>query len=168
MSVAATIVVHFGDDVDEGAFAAARFDDELNVDAAGEVVTEFEPGDIIHFLVQHDPSIRISRVAATDGTIAAQPDKYYGLTEQLHFAENDEAQELALIPSGAITRTAYGRQAAGWTISGRSVKITGGAPVVYDLEYRARCRSFRLHAPNVMLAEDETWPVFIDIYLENA
>jgi hypothetical protein len=167
MTVAATIVVHFGDDVAAGAFAIARLDDELNVDAAGEVITSFAPGDRIHFLVQHDATLRIAKVVPTDGTVARQPDKDYTITQQLTWLEDNEAQELEATPSGALTKTGYGRTASGWTLAGRSLSTTGGAPVIYDIEYRARMKSYVLHAPNVTLAEDATWPVVIGIYLEN-
>ena len=169
MTVAATIVVHFGDDVaEDNRFALAMLDDELNVDAAGEVITSFAPGDIIHFLVQHDPALRLARVAATDGAIAAQPDKSYRIEQQLTFLVANEDQDLQAIPSGAITKTPYGRVAAGWQVQGRKIRILGNDPVVYDLSYLARMKSYRLHAPNVALGEDETWPVVIGIYLENA
>ena len=169
MTVAATIVVHFGDDVaEDNRFAVARLDDELNVDAEGEVVTSFAPGDIIHFVVQHDPALVIAGIAATSGTLAAQPDKYYQVEQQLTWLENNESQDLEMIPAGAVTKTAYGRQPLGWSLTVRGLSITGGAPVVADVSYKARMRSWRLHAPNVVLAEDETWPVVIGIYLENA
>jgi hypothetical protein len=168
MTVAATIVVHFGDDVaEDNRFALVMLDDALNVDAAGEVITSFAPGDQIHFLVQHDPALRIARVASSDGTVAAQPDKDYQMEQQLTYLVADEDQELTAIPSGPITKAAYGRTAAGWTVQGRKLRITGGGPVIYDIEYRARMKSYCLHAPNVVLAEDATWPVVVGIYLEN-
>lgn len=174
MSVSATIVVHFGDDVEAGAFAVAMLDDELNVDGQGEPLTSFAPGSEIYFLVQHEPALVITRIAATDGQVVAQPQKYYAVTDRLDFAEDYDAaadssggeQQLSMIPAGAITPTPYGRVATAIRYAGRLVRVLGGTPVKYDFAYRARVRSWKLLAPNVALAEGEEWPITIHIYME--
>lgn len=172
MTVAATIVVHFGDDVADSAFGVAMLDDVLNVDAAGEVKTSFAPGDQIHFLVQHDPSLRVDRVAATHGTIVQLPDKDYELTGDFTFAEPAEAQDLQIYHRGAVTQEWFGPSGietrAGLSVANRQVQVAAATPCLVRLTYHGLMKSYRLHAPNVTLAEDETYPVAIVIYMENA
>lgn len=177
MSVSATIVVHFGDDVDANTFAMAMLDSELNVDAEGEEITSFVPGDEIFFLIQHDPSLRIDGLPkATDGTVVAQPDKEFVFTEQeLIFEEGagvgDRAEvggpDLAAVHRGDITKTWYGREGIGFEVKNRKATVTGGVPSICKVQFNAPMKSYKLHTPNVTLAEDEEYPVVIVIYMEN-
>ena len=70
MSEKATLVVKFGQGASSG-FVAAEFDDIKNVDTAGKTKSSFAPGEEPYFLVQHDDSVRIDRIAATGGMVVA-------------------------------------------------------------------------------------------------
>ncbi len=169
MSVTASIVVHFGEGVDSGAFNLAMLDKELNVDASGNELTQFAPGDVVYFLVQHDPSLKIVRVAATDGTVAAQGIRTVTMQDQVDFVAAGESVDITALPSGAVTVGKwYGRQGAGMKITGRNVSVTSGTPAKADLDYKARMNGYKLVTPAVSLTEDETYPITVFIYFEAA
>ena len=175
MTVAATLVVHFGDEVESGAFAAAVLDWELNVDAQGEAVTSFAPGDRVHFLVQHDATLRIGRIATTAGQVVAEGSGYRSVEQMLSFAAVAEAVDLTYIPAGAVSRDwqqgvngLNAREGTGFAVSGRQVTVTGNLPCLCVASYRARFNLYSLVCPSPELAENETVQIEIHIYLEAA
>jgi hypothetical protein len=175
MNVAATIVVHFGDDVDAGAFGVAVLDWELNVDADGNEITSFGPGDELHFLVQHDPALYIDRVAATAGQAVAEGETYREVEQMLSFAEpgEDGGVELTYLPAGSVARDwqqgvtgLNATEGIGWALSGRRATVTGNTPCLCAASYRARFKLYRFICPPAVLAADETAQLEIHIYLE--
>lgn len=176
MSVAATIVVHFGDDVEAGAYAAAVLDWELNVED-GDEITSFSPGDRLHFLVQHDATLRIDRIAATAGQVVAEGRTYRQVEQTLSFAEAGEAggADLTYIPSGAVSRDwqqgvdgLNAREGTGFTVAGRLATVSGNTPCLCAVEYRARFNLYLLICPTPALAEEQSVQIEIHIYLEAA
>lgn len=162
--VPVTLVVNYGDGVDSSLFSLALLDDFLNRDARDEVITSFAPGDLVNFLVQVDPALRIDRVVATHGQVVSQGYCLRERTDQLLFAELQG--ELSAIPAGALSAAWYGRAAAGLKASGRQLTVTGSVPALGDITYSARFAGYVLHTPMVELAADEEYPIIIVIYIE--
>lgn len=168
MTVKATIVVSFGEGVDgSGSFVLARLDDELNVDRDGNVISSFEPGDQVFLIIQHDDTVRISKVVATHGVIEQLPDKDYGFVDRVLFADAGKEGSLTAIPRGMVSRSPFGRQST-VMVAGRKVWIEAGEPVMYDLTYSARVKSYKLHTPSMALGADDEYPIAIVIYMEAA
>ena len=57
-----TLQVQFDDGADSSLVAQAFLDDQLNTDAAGEVKSQFAPGDKPFFLVHLDPRLKITQI----------------------------------------------------------------------------------------------------------
>lgn len=162
-----TLVIRFGEGAGNG-FAAAEFDAEKNVDQAGKVKSSFAPGEESYFLVQHDGSLRIDRVAATGGMVVSMGQVIRTRTDRLDFAEIGDTAELSRIPAGAIART-WVDHAAAVTITGRTVAAGAGQlPTKGDFTYQAAMHSFRLVPPPMTLAPNETHEITIYIFMEAA
>lgn len=166
----ATLVVRFGDQSASEAFVAAEFDDVLNGDGAGNIKTEWHPGDDIWFWVQHDTSVRIAAIKPTGGAgdvvecgVASRTKK-----QELAWPDTETPNELSYIPSAQPTMTWYGAPGKGMTISGRSVSITGGAPCTCDAVIPIGVRLYRFIPPSLSLARDtDIYRVIIYIYMES-
>lgn len=169
--VRATIVVRYGDGVDKGAFSLALLDEKMNIDAAGNVKTSFLPGDLVYFLVQLDPSLRIDKVLATDGQVVYEGECLRDRVDRTLFDGVSGARETSAIPAGPVTPKWYGRVGRNLKVEGRQMSvltITGCYPALADMSYQARFKGYRLEPPAISLAEGETYPVTIVIYIEAA
>lgn len=164
----ATLVVVFGDGVEAG-FVKAEFDEIENVNAAGEVKTQFVPGDEPYFLVQHDPTLRIDRVASTDGmAVSNNAEETRTRTTALDFAQVDDTVELDYLPAGSGSRVWYGNVPTIAT-DGRAITATGGQlPAKGLATYPTTWQSYRLIPPPLTLAAEQTYEITIYIYMEAA
>lgn len=167
MSGKTTLVIKFGAGA-SGGFVAAEFDAKKNVDAAGKIKTNYSPGEEVWFLVQHDDTLRIGRVAATGGMIVTRGSVPRSRVDRLDLAEIDTIVELSRIPSGSVTRS-WVDNAAAVTIAGRVVSAIGGKlPAKGDFSYTAVMHSFSLIPPPMDLAANETHDITIYIFMEAA
>lgn len=173
MSVTASIVVHFGAAVSSSAFAAAALDWQLNVDQAGEEITSFAPGDELHFLVQHDASLRIDRVRATAGQVVAEGLTRRAVEQALSFAEAGQAETLTWQPAGQVTRdwqqgkqNLNAREGTGFAVTDRQATVSGGLPCYCLATYPAQFHLYRFICPRPVLGEDESCVVVIHVYME--
>ena len=167
MSEKATLVVKFGQGASSG-FVAAEFDDIKNVDTAGKTKSSFAPGEEPYFLVQHDDSLRIDRIAATGGMVVAMGLVSRPHSDRLDFPALGDTAELSHLPAGSVARS-WVDHAAAVTISGRTVTAAGGElPAKGDLAYDAEMHSFRLVPPPMTLAAGETHEITIYIFMETA
>lgn len=156
---------------DSGLFAAMIADFERNreTDANGKDVekTSFNPGDIYHFLVQHDPGLKITAVRSSWGSVqslGAATRKHEG--EEIRQAEAEDEIETSYIPSGSVSATWYGNSPA-IANTGRKINYASGPlPAIGKLSYSASWRGYRLVPEELELAEDEDWPVLIVAYLD--
>ena len=166
-TVGATIVVEFGTGADSSAFVAVELDDRLNVDAEGEVKTQFNPGDQVWFWVQHDPSLRIDRVRATSGMVVSAGSASRTRDQQCTWT-GEASVELSHIPAGSPTLTWYGNVGTGLSRDGRKLRVAGNTPCTADAVVPINVHLYRYVPPPMALGEGETWRSVIVVYLEAA
>ncbi|MBV5328486.1 MAG: hypothetical protein JZU65_12775 [Chlorobium sp.] len=169
MSVAATVVVEFGTGADSSALVVIELDETMNLDGDGEEKTSFSPGDQPYFLVHHDTSVRIGSVKCSSGMVTGGNSVPRERSQQVQFAAAEEAQELSHIPSGGIGWTWYGNAPA-ITQTGKSLVAAteDSLPAIGEAKYTMEARQYHLIPPVITLADDETWPVLIVVYMEAA
>lgn len=161
-----TLVLSFTGDQAVSADGAVRaaWDDTRNRDRAGEVKSQFVPGEAAWFIAQADPSVRITRVAPTDGAVVALGTVNRPQVDSLLLSAADHQGSLSWRPSGSVSVTWYGNQGSGLRVDGLSVTAAAGHPCRGDCRYTAQVQSYRLDTPRVPLAKGQTWPVDVVIY----
>lgn len=165
-TVAATMVVEFGQGADSSALVVVELDDTRNLDAAGDVKTSFAPGDLVYFRVHHDQALRIGSVVPTDGSVTALGRAVFPNAIEAQLFATAEAVSITHRPAGGVSATWYGRS-AGLSVAGE--KLTAdNVPCIGRIEYSFEGALYRLQAPNPTLAADETYPVAIVITMEAA
>ena len=170
MSVAASLVVRFGEGADSTELVAMEFDAAMNLDAAGEEKREFSPGDPVFFLVHHAPTLRIGQVKASCGMVVAQGAVSREKEQQLLWTAAGEEQELSYVPASAVTPLWYGNVAAGLRKTGlRTMTVSGGLlPALSLVRHAVTFHLYKLLTPPVELGEGEEWPITIVAWMEEA
>lgn len=162
IEVAESLIVKFGAGANTDGLVKLELDEKLN-----EGKTSFAPGDIINIRLQHDASLQLEKMLATDGMILSQGVGSRDLEEQLLFVEASDTHDLGYLVSGGLSVDYFGRQAEGLRrVGNRLVTITGGdLPSLALVKYSAVFSLFKLLAPTVELADDESYPVTIVAYM---
>lgn len=165
IEVAESLIVKFGGGADTAALVKLELDGELN-----EGKTSFAPLDIINFRLHHDTSVQLFKMGATDGQVVSQGSGSRAVREELLFAEADDSHELEYLPAAPVGHGWFGNEADGLKRSGqREIVICGGElPALALVEYDVEFSLFKLLAPDVELAEDESYPITIVAYMEAA
>lgn len=167
----ATLVVQFGESADSSAFVAYEFDDVLNVDSSGGTKSSWLPGEVIYFVVQHDPSLRVDAILPTGaaGTIVDCGTVTRTRKQELSWPDIDTEQELSHIPTAMPALSWYGAPGTGLKLSDRTITLTGGAPSTCDAVIPIEARLYQFIPPPLELAtEEDTHRVIIYIYMEAA
>ena len=158
-----------GADADSSLHTACIPDPTLNreiVDGKEQEKTSFAPGDLYHFLIQHDPALMIIQIAASSGTVTrfGQVTRQHEQTIELPTA--DDPVSLSYTPSASPTVRWYGN-APTLSRDGRDLSwASGPLPATGVATYQSVWTSCRLTPPSMTLAEGEEWPVLIVITLE--
>ena len=166
MSGGPTIVVHFGDsvDTDSGLLFVVELDDAKNLDAEGEVKSQFHPGDSVWFLLHHDPALVVQAIKTTSGEVFRHGFVSRTNVEEILFEAADDQHELPHNPVVEPTAAWYGRTS---TISRSGRILTAAAtPCLADLTYSYRAESCEYVPPAMTLAADEEYKVGIVIFVE--
>ena len=156
---------------DSGLFAAMIADfarnRETDSDGNDQEKTSWHPGDIYHFLVQHDPGLRITDVRSSWGSVQSLGMATRSHTgEDIQLAEAEDEQETSYIPSGAVSATWYGNSPR-VANTGRAVRYQSGPlPAIGTIRYSAAWHSYRLVPAALTLSEGEEWPVLIVAYMD--
>lgn len=158
---------------DSGLFAAMIADFQRNRekdnDGKDQEKTSFHPGDIYHFLIQHDPGLKLTAVKSSWGSVQSLG----GATrshegEEIQLAEAEDTAETSYMPSGNVVVRWYGNSPALAT-EGREMSYgLGPLPAIGRISYVAAWQSYRLVPEELELAEDEGWPVLIVAYFDLA
>jgi hypothetical protein len=169
MSGGPTIVVKFGEGVaaaDQAGFVV-ELDDVLNLDAAGEVKSQFYPGDLIHFLMHYDHAkMTVTAIKATSGEVVVLGEVSRANTVEELFVAADEPETLPHTPSGTVTPVWYGRTS---TLERDGAALTAASvPCLGDISYNYLATSCRLVPPPLTLAADQEYPIAVVIYVEVA
>jgi hypothetical protein len=173
MSTRATIVVKFGEEVENASsyFVKAELDESMNVDSKGETKSSFTADgtttDPVYFLIQHDSRVQIKAIKSTNGQIQSMGQVSRTKKQQTIFTEINEVKDIGYMGSGVNVRC-WGNQINGIGHEGLTgVKVTSGVfPAIADVKVGCRFGLFCLHAIIPALGEDEDYPVAIVIYME--
>lgn len=160
----------------DAGFAAmiADFARNRETDSDGKDVekTSFHPGDIYHFLIQHDVSLKITDVKSSWGSVqalGAVTRRHTGEHgEDIQLAEAEDEIETSYIPTGSVSAQWYGNSPA-IANTGREIRYQSGPlPAIGKIGYSADWHSYRLVPAALTLRDDEEWPVLIVAYLDLA
>lgn len=165
-------IVFAGAGADSSLHTACIPDPDLNrevVDGVEQEKTSFQPGDLYHFLVQHDPALSIAGIASSSGTVAQFGQVLRTHDQAIELPTADAVLTLEYTPSAAPVFRWYGN-APTLSRSGRDLSwASGPLPAIGVARYQSAWTSCRLTPPNGMtLAEGAEWPVLIVISLEES
>lgn len=169
MSVIGTLVVPFGDEAVSGAGGAivAEWDDTMNLDANGQVKTQWQPGDAAYLLLHNDGSVRVLAVKATAGSIVAAGAANLSRQATLGFSAAGEKQGLQYLPAGPLSFVWKGNVGQGAGNVGKEVSVAAGQfPCLAEVSYPVDFSRYRLQTPAMMLAAEETFPIRVYVYYE--
>lgn len=169
MSVVGTLVVNFGESAatDSGNIVA-EWDDELNIDAAGEVISQFVPGDEVWLLLHHGADVTITGIAVTAGTVSRSGEAIRQRQAELGWGSVDDDQQLSYTPAGLLLYDWKGRVGSGAVRTERSVSVAGNFPCLAVVTFPVRFVSYRIQTPEITLAEKETFPLRAYVYYRDA
>ena len=168
----ATRVIDFSTGQSLAASGVSVFLDELlNVNSAGEQVSQFSPGDTIHLLATIPAEYRFVMAAATGGMISQHGLVSRSQTDQMLFAATGEAQGLSRQAAGHPSMTWYGN--VGSVTFDNALSTLAAAPgsllpCLADAEYPYLAQSIALQTATMVLSKDETWPYGIVVYVVKA
>ena len=167
MSVGSTIVVEFGSGADSSAFVAVELDEVLNVDAAGEPISSWSPGDEVWFWIQHDPTLRLDRIAATSGMVVDCGTARRERQQELTWT-SEEGITLSHLPAAPPVLTWYGNVGNRFALAGRTATVEGNLPCTCDALIPLDVRLYRYIPPPLNLLGEQTYRVVIVIHMEAA
>lgn len=166
----ATRVIDFSTGQSVAASGVSVFLDELlNVDSEGEPVSQFAPGDTIHLLATIPDDLRFVRAVSTAGTLTHNGLVSRSQTDQILFAVVNEAQSLSRQAQGNPNLQWYGRAGnINTDLEFSTVSAAPGSPLpcLADATYPYQAESMSLATTMMTLAEGETWPYGIVVYVE--
>lgn len=187
MKVVANLVVDFGGT--EGN-AVLELDDILNIEffsdldqilydyygflpdnVGEETVSNFAPGDKVYFRLQYDKlKLKLKRITSTDGQVEFIRDDLRDNSQVLLWVNEDDTHTLSYEVNKIKEEDcrSYGNEVAVKLTGARVVSILPNStlPANYYIAYDAKFAIYRLHTPEVELAENETYPVTIVAYME--
>ncbi len=163
METASTIIVNPAAAGQAGNNLLIFLDDFLNVDAAGEVITSFAPGDRIYFLVQVLAGLVLEDVRCSDGSLSHLGNVTRQQTDRLNIAEDTDSVSLSKIPHGGLTPVWYGNE-GDVSLNENELTVRGPLPAVVDMSYSYRAISYLQIAPDIDLEADTTYPLMITAY----
>lgn len=167
-TVVGTLVVPFGEIASAaGGSIMAEWDDTMNLDAGGEVKSQWLPGDVAYLLVHHDSTVRILAVKATAGSIGWAGSATLARKELVGFSAAAEKQGLQYLPAGSLAFAWKGNVGQGADNVGKEASVSGGQfPCLAEVSYPVAFGRYRLQTPSMSLAAEETFPVRVYIYYE--
>ena len=130
MTVVATTVASFEGAATSGTFKVIEFDETLNLDDAGEEITEFTSEDSVWFWVQHGEELSIDRVECAGQPAATITD--HGMVRRSRSAElvftGIDAVELPYIPAAMPKLSWAGTPGGGVSLEGRKLDFASNTP----------------------------------------
>ena len=144
-------------------------DDTRNFDGAGDVQTTFYPDDEVYFWVHHDNTLSIADVTRSSGNITDEGyQAFHDMTTELQLIANGETADLKVIPTSITHQIWWGNQAT-YTRDGRTLTSTFDGPCIGEVSCSFNARLYRYTPPSlseILLTEDDEWPVLIVIHME--
>lgn len=165
MSFDATIVVRFGDQASDDAFAVVELDDTRNLDSEGDVKTTFLPGDEVFFRV-HLYEADIQRITKTSGVVTDYGDDTFDVEDSIQFIELDSEETLNYYPIGNVSYDWYKNNDGIIQKSGRKLTNKFDGPCIGEMTYKFSARVFKYTPPSLNLDPGEEFKALIVIYVE--
>ncbi len=167
MNVVDTLIVNFGEAVATASGSIiAEWDDSLNLDAGGEVKTQFVPGDEIFLLVHHDADVSIVDVKPTAGSLSNLGNIQLQRIQEIGWGNIDDEQQLTYNPTGNLAFAWKGRVGLAPVKNGKAVTLGSSFPCLALVSYGVDFTRYRLQTPIMTLAKDETFPLRVYIYYQ--
>lgn len=156
---------------DSGLYAAAIADFVRNVEIGADGVEAekgtFYPGDEYHFLVQHDPRLRIVGVRVSWGSVIPAGTVEREHADDVQFADASATAELSYLVRRQTGGVAWYGNAPILRRDGRTLSISSGpVPAIGRAAYVSEWRAYTFRPAALELAAGEEWPVLIVIDLE--
>lgn len=173
--VDASIVVKFvsDDDTDVDGVVVVELDEthENNLDD-GELKSTFEPTDQPVFLIHHESSLKITKVLCTAGSVTL-------LNENLVYSRSSSGLFTSLSTELSIdyadvenleVSTWYGKTGVIELNSDGNVGLTSGnLPCYCDFDFDVTFqKQYKLTPPSMDLEDDDTYPIYIVVYVSEA
>jgi len=149
-------------------------DDTLNVDSSGEVVTQFGSGDEVYLIVNKSSNVTVDAVVVTDGSISYVGAVSRSGEEQVLFSKRDSSDDavhsMAIVPT-TVDVTYTGSRSGAYTKEVSSIGVVSfdpditKTPFLANLIYSYNCSLYKLQAPVLSLAADETHNIAVVFYI---
>lgn len=156
---------------DSGLYAAAIADFVRNVepgdDGEPREKSTFFPGDEYHFLVQHDPRLRIVSIRTSWGAVVAVGDVERDHADDVQFADASATADLSYLVSRQTGGVQWYGNAPILRRDGRTLAVTSGpVPAIGRAAYVSAWQAFTFRPGPLELGPGEEWPVLIVIDME--
>lgn len=173
MAIEGSIVVQFGDAVDDESFVVVELDDKVNKDNIGNVITTFLPSESAGFIVHFDESLlRVDSVECSSGKVTGGDRTERDRTQQVQFVNTEDKVELSYIPAGEVEFEWYAEGADGnepeIDVDGKKMLALSETPGIGEATFNINCRAYTLEPPALELDEDESYPILCVINMEVA
>ncbi len=179
MGIEASIILQFGEDVDvDGAKVTIEFDDEHenNKNSDGELVSSFLPVDEPVFLIQYNKQkVYIKNVECTDGRVTKigydqERQREQEILFTKYISKEGEGIEVGYLYTNSLSSTFRGNTTS-LILTGSNVIFTTAIatfPCVADCTFQTMFQEqWKLIPPSLILAENETYSIYVVVYVEN-
>ncbi len=158
----ATLQLRFDAGADSNLLALAYLDETMNVDADGNVQTQFLPSDTPYFLVHLDPLLVVNSIVCSSGTVRSLGLVMRSAQADLDVATDEDTQELEYIPAVDPAFFWYGNTPA-VTRQERSLQFSGDLPAAGRVSYQYRALSYQYVPPSLGPTQD--WRTLIVVHV---
>jgi len=150
--------------------------------ANGVTGSSFEQNTSVYLLVQHDPSIKITRILASMGQVQSNPRTVsYSQSEQIEFTVDNPEHELVYLPdTGSVDGVWFvGYPAKDFNSSGTPDKVIAGRTITVDIsgfddipvplraDYTATFKQYEwIPVQTDLVDQDEQYPVLFTIFFD--
>jgi hypothetical protein len=172
MSVEASIVVQFGTGITGGSndIVVVEFDDKHpnNLNADKEVKSTFDPDDQPVILVHYASHLKITDVKTTAGNVGEIGQNIVRERKDSSlFTKLDSTNSFSYVTATGLTQSWYGNKGVA-VINKNQLELSGGTTPCYgDFTFKVNFnKQYMLIPPALNLKEDETYPIYIVIYID--
>lgn len=160
MTIEATVVVEFGDDVDSNSLVVIELDDVYNKDAKGNIKSTFNITDDSAFISIHlQPGLTLSpTVKVTSGSINSVGIESRSKTARMEFKEVGETQDFSYFPNTGFSYKWFGNNTQ-VSNKGRTITTVGNVPGLADVTTSIIAHIYELVPPRLTIDDEETYPI---------
>lgn len=170
MAIETSIVVEFGTGVTAVSGAVVvEFDENHvnNLDSDGNVKSTFSLNDQPVILVHHASNLEITNILSTDGSVVEIGQDIIRSKESSNlFTLDDSENTISYASATDLTQSWYGNVGVA-TLTENLLALSGGVVPCYgDFTYNVTFqKQYMLTPPVLSLSNDETYPIYVVIYM---